>query len=86
VTTRTRHTAAPRPRARDHLRLIGLRVNEGLSREQLALRANVSRESVRMAEGGFVPGPRVQFAIAGVFGLRPLDLWPLDQQRRRGRR
>jgi transcriptional regulator with XRE-family HTH domain len=66
-----------------------LRVNEGLSREQLGLRANVSRESVRLAEAGFVPGPRVQFAIAGVFGKRPLDLWPLDQQRRhsaRGRR
>jgi DNA-binding XRE family transcriptional regulator len=59
---------------------MALRINDGLSREQLALRAGVSRESVRLAESGFVPGPRIQHAIAGVFDLRPLDLWPIDTQ------
>lgn len=69
-------------RRRTHQRLVALRVNEGLSREQLAYRANVGRETVRLAEGGFVPGPRVQFAIAEVFGLKPLDLWPIEMQRK----
>lgn len=67
---------------RPHTQLMGLRLNEGFSREALAYRAGVSRETVRMAESGFVPGARVQFAIAGVFGLRPLDLWPIEMQRR----
>jgi DNA-binding XRE family transcriptional regulator len=65
---------------RPHLELIGLRINEGLSREQLALRANTSRETIRLAETGVVPGPRIQKAIAGVFGKRPLDLWPIETQ------
>lgn len=61
--------------------LIALRVNEGLSREQLAWRCGVSRETVRLAEDGFLPGPRVQYALAKAFGMRPLDLWPIDRQR-----
>lgn len=65
-------------------KLVALRVNDGLSREQLAYRANVARETVRLAESGFVPGPRVQFSIAEVFGLRPLDLWPIEIQRKVG--
>lgn len=65
---------------RPHLELIALRINEGLSREQLALRANTSRETVRLAENGDIPGPRIQKAIAGVFGKRPLDLWPIEEQ------
>lgn len=68
-------------RRQRHLELIGLRINEGLSREQVAHRANVSRETVRLVESGWVPGPRVQFAIAAVFERRPLDLWPIDRQR-----
>lgn len=59
---------------------MALRINDGLSREQLARRAGVSRESVRLAESGFVPGPRIQHSIAAVFDLRPLDLWPIDLQ------
>lgn len=65
---------------RPHLELMALRINEGLSREQLALRANTSRETVRLAEIGVVPGPRIQKAIASVFGKRPLDLWPIETQ------
>lgn len=64
-----------------HLELIALRVNAGLSREQLAYRSGVSRETVRLAESGFLPGPRVQFALADAFGKRPLDLWPIERQR-----
>lgn len=60
---------------------MGLRVNEGLSREQLALRAGVSRETVRMAEHGFLPTPRIQYAIAKALGSEPLILWPLERQR-----
>lgn len=65
-----------------HLSLIALRVNEGLSRERLALRIGVSRETIRLVEElGHVPTPSVQFAIAEAFGKRPLDLWPIEMQR-----
>jgi DNA-binding XRE family transcriptional regulator len=71
-----------RNRRRDrNTRLIGLRINEGLSRDDLARRTGVSRESIRLAESGFTPGPRIQFAIADAFKLRPLDIWPLERQR-----
>lgn len=65
-----------------NLQLIGLRVNAGLSRETLALRAGIGRETVRIAETGFTPTPRVQFAIAKALGMHPLDLWPIESQRR----
>jgi DNA-binding XRE family transcriptional regulator len=68
-------------RRRPHLQLISLRVNEGLSREQLGYRAGVSRETIRLVEDGWVPGPRVQFALARAFEMRPLDLWPIEAQR-----
>lgn len=59
-----------------------LRLNLGMSPNDLAYRAGVSGNTVRMAEAGFTPTPRVQFAIARVFDLLPLDLWPLENQRR----
>lgn len=58
-----------------------LRLNEGLSPNELALRAGISGKTVRLAEGGAIPTPRVQFAIARVFGLLPLDLWGLERQK-----
>lgn len=61
--------------------LMGLRINAGMTPNDLAYRAGVSGKTVRMAEAGFVPSPRVQFAITSVFNLAPLDLWPLDRQR-----
>lgn len=61
--------------------LQSLRINEGLSPNDLAYRAGVSGNTVRLAEGGYRPTPRVQFAIAQVFGKLPLDLWPLEDQR-----
>jgi DNA-binding XRE family transcriptional regulator len=62
-------------------RLTELRINEGLSPNELAYRAGVSGQTVRMCEAGFTPTPRIQFALARVFGLSPLDLWPIDRQR-----
>lgn len=53
-----------------------------MSPNDLAYKARVSGKTIRMAEAGFIPSPRVQFAIVSVFDLKPLDLWPLhrDQQ------
>ena len=73
--------AKTRRRRQPHLELMGLRINNGLSRDQLGARVGVSRETVRLAEAGFLPNPRVQFALAREFGRNPLDLWPLDRQR-----
>lgn len=61
--------------------LQSLRINEGLSPNDLAYRAGISGNTVRLAEAGYTPSPRVQFAIARVFGLAPLDIWPLEAQR-----
>lgn len=77
--TNTRSRSA-RPRKRPNRRLQQLRINEGLSPNALAYRAGVSGNTIRMAEAGFRPSPRVQFAIAEVFELRPLDLWPIEEQ------
>jgi DNA-binding XRE family transcriptional regulator len=75
--------SANRSNRHPHLRLKGLRINAGLSPNDLAYRAGMTGKTVRMAEAGFVPGPRVQFAIAAQFGLLPLDLWPLDRTHQR---
>lgn len=61
--------------------LMELRINAGMSTVDLAYRAGTSAKTIRMAEAGFIPGPRLQFAIAHVFDMRPLDLWPLERQR-----
>lgn len=63
-----------------HLRLQELRVNSGMTPNDLAYRAGVSGKTIRMAEAGFIPGPRVQFQIAQVFDMLPLDLWPFDRE------
>lgn len=76
TSAQTRRTRRVRP----NLRLRELRINEGLSPNMLAYRAGVSGNTIRMVEAGFVPGPRIQFAIAQVFDMRPLDLWPIEEQ------
>jgi len=58
-----------------------LRINAGLSPNALAYRAGVNGKTIRLAEAGWIPTPRVQFQIAAVFELLPLDLWPLDRQK-----
>jgi DNA-binding XRE family transcriptional regulator len=55
-----------------------MRIQAGMSPNDLALRAGVTGKTVRLAEAGHVPSPRVQFQIAAVFGLLPLDLWRLE--------
>jgi hypothetical protein len=52
-----------------------------MSPNTLAFRAGISGKTIRMAEAGWLPTPRVQFQIAAVFDLAPLDLWPLERQR-----
>lgn len=64
-----------------NIELIALRINAGLSRDDLAARAQVGRETVRLVEDGFVPTPRTQFAIARALGKLPLDIWPIHTQR-----
>lgn len=64
-----------------HKKLKELRVNAGLSPNELAYRAGITGKTVRMVEAGFVPTPRTQFAIAAVFELKPLDLWPFHHDR-----
>jgi DNA-binding XRE family transcriptional regulator len=66
-----------------HLRLKELRVNAGMSPNDLAYRVGLSGKTIRMAEHGWIPIPRVQFQIAGAFGLLPLDLWPFERERQR---
>lgn len=68
-------------RHKPNTKLFGLRINEGWARADLAYRTGLSVETIRLAEMGIVPGPRAQFAIAQQFGLRPLDIWPLEQQK-----
>lgn len=62
-------------------RLQELRINAGLSPNDLAYRAGVSGKTIRLAEAGFTPGPRIQRAISDVLQLAPLELWPLERQR-----
>lgn len=71
------------PQRKRNRRLQELRINAGMAPSDLAYRAGISPKTVRLAEHGFIPGPRTQFAIAQVFDLHPLDLWPLinDEQR-----
>jgi DNA-binding XRE family transcriptional regulator len=58
-------TSQHKRRREQNKRLQALRINEGLTRDDLARRTGVSRESIRLAELGFVPGPRIQFARSG---------------------
>lgn len=62
-------------------RLQELRINAGLSPNDLSRRTGISANTIRLAEAGFVPGPRIQFAISEVFEVLPLDIWPLERQR-----
>lgn len=72
-------TAQRRPRP--NLELIKLRINAGLSPNDLARIAGTTGNTVRLAEKGYVPGPRIQFAIASALYVKPLDIWQLDTQR-----
>jgi lambda repressor-like predicted transcriptional regulator len=60
--------------------LAELRINAGLSPNDLAYQAQVSANSIRLAERGYIPGPRIQFALASTLGVRPTDIWPIATQ------
>jgi DNA-binding XRE family transcriptional regulator len=64
-----------------NLRLIELRVNRGLSPNQLSYFTGISAPTIRLAERGHLPEPRIQYAIADFFGERPTDIWPLNTQK-----
>jgi DNA-binding XRE family transcriptional regulator len=66
---------------RPNTELQKLRINAGLSPNDLAYRAGVSGKTVRLAERGFTPSPRIQYAIARELGKAPLDIWPFEIQR-----
>jgi transcriptional regulator with XRE-family HTH domain len=72
---------AQRTRRVPNRKLQELRINSGLSVNDLAAKSRVSAGTIRLAEKGYTPGPRIQYALASVFGLEPLDLWPLSTQR-----
>lgn len=61
--------------------LIELRLNEGLTPNDLARRAGISGNTVRAAERGFYVDPRSQFAISKALGVLPLDVFPFERQR-----
>lgn len=68
----------PRRRRPRNLTLVQLRINQGLSPNELAAEAGVSGKTIRDAEAGrTIPLPRTQFAIAAVFGKLPTDIWPV---------
>lgn len=59
-----------------------LRINEGLSPNALAYRAGVSGNTVRAAERGEWVSEHSQKAIAEVFAVDPIEIFPLETQRR----
>lgn len=69
-------------RPRPNRKLRELRINAGLSPEQLGYRTGLSGKQLRAIEAGIVrrPHPRTQFAIAQEFDLLPLDVFPLEEQ------
>ena len=73
--------AQERGRSRRNRSLIELRINAGLTPNDLARRALVSGNTVRAAERGFYVDPRSQFAIAQALGVLPLDVFPFERQR-----
>lgn len=68
-------------RKQPNRKLQALRINAGMSPNDLGYRAGVSGKTIRHVEAGHMPLPRTQFAIAEVFDLLPLDIWPLRDNR-----
>ena len=68
-------------RRRRNRHLIELRLNAGLTPNDLARRAGVSGNTVRSAEYGLYVDPRSQYAIAKALGVLPLDVFPFERQR-----
>lgn len=79
--THTRRRRVPNRRLQE------LRINAGLSPNDLSRQSGIGAGTIRLAEAGHTPGPRAQFAIADFFSsfygreIRPLDIWPLSHQK-----
>lgn len=61
--------------------LIEMRLNAGLTPNDLARRAGVSGNTVRAAERGLYVDPRSQYAMASALGAAPLDIFPFERQK-----
>lgn len=68
-------------RKKPNLTLTALRLNRGLSPNDLARLTGVSAETIRLTEKGHEPGPRIKFELAEFFEVEVLDIWPLPGQR-----
>lgn len=70
-----------RPHADTGLALRRLRLNTGLSPEQLGARVGVSGDTIRRLEAGVGPRhphPRTMFLLAEAFEMQVTDLWPVE--------
>lgn len=74
-------TVAHLRRCRTNRALIELRLNQGMTPNDLARRAGINGNTVRAAERGFYVDPRSQYAIAIALGVLPLDVFPFERQR-----
>lgn len=70
-----------KPVPRTNRRLVELRIDAGMTPNDLARRAQLSGATVRAAERGFYIDPRSQYAIATALGQRPLEVFPFERQR-----
>ena len=71
----------PRRKPRVNRQLMELRLNAGMTPNDLALRAGLSGNTVRAAERGLYVDPRSQFALANARGVLPLEVFPFERQR-----
>lgn len=76
-----RNIAHKRGSFRANRELISLRLNAGLSANDLARRARLSGNTVRAAERGDYIDERSQHAIASALGVTVLELFPFERQR-----
>lgn len=70
-----------RKRKQPNRNLIEMRLNKGLTPNQVAYLTGLTGPTVRLAESGHVPSPRVQLALADFYGRKVVDLWPLEVQK-----
>lgn len=71
-----------RNRKQPNRKLIEYRLNKDLTPNQVAYATGLTGPTIRLAERGHIPSPRVQLALADFYGVeRVVDLWPLETQK-----
>ncbi len=70
-----------RNRKHPNRKLIEYRLNKGLTPNQVAYMTGLTGPTIRLAEKGHIPSPRVQLALAEFYGERVVDLWPIETQK-----